>query len=210
MGSLMTITGPLFIPKGLSSLITSLSLSQAPSDCTLTFSHSCKCKNNSRKRRSLTRERGRAERGERRKGKTGITALLLVPPLPHTGTFDTFQRTSSTSSHSHTLKVTQTDTTQEDTVTRLQPVLRQHEIRLCCRLEDSPLVHPCFSCLSAFIYSPWLRPPSGAPCSLCVDRWTVAGLEVGLWRVHRARWCRRFKVFIWRKGQHPKCDEWNI
>ncbi len=152
------------------SLITSFNLSQFLSHCDLTFSHSCECKNN-RPRQGAGKGGWKEKEGMEKQGLLPCIVLLLIPPLLHTKTFDTFQWRSPTlpvtPTHSGLHKLTQHGSTHSH-AHRFKVFPRS--VHSACQTAwnlpfiggwGSPLLHPRFSFLLAFIHSPWLRPPLG-------------------------------------------------
>lgn len=202
-------SSPFHFQKCHRSLLTSFNLSELLSFCNLTFSHRCKWENNGRKKRSLTRGAGKERMEGEKRRLLPCFVLLLIPPLLHTETFDTFQWLSSTLPVTPTLsglhKLTQHGRTHSHacSVPSLCPLCFWDSMKsaLHWRLEDSRLLHPRFSFLLAFIHSPCTTPPTythtqRGPYGLCVDRWPVASLEVGLYRVQHSQGGRMFRVLL--------------
>lgn len=111
------------------------------------------------------RMEGEGGRNGKKQGLLPFIVLLLIPPLLHTKTFDTFQWLSSTLpvTHSGLHKLTQRSHARWF---KAFPCSVHSASQTAWNLPfiggwGSRLLHPRFSFLLAFIHSPWLRLPLG-------------------------------------------------
>lgn len=145
-------------------------------------------KNSSREKRNLTREQGRKGGRNGEKNRDYFPALSAANPpfTPHKKHLTPLRAQPRTSGSSHALRVY---TNSHNTAARTHT----HELTPSTPLVrnlpfagggGSRLFHPHFSLLllSSILHGPALL--WGPHRGFCADRWPVASLEVGLYRVH--------------------------